>query len=60
LEESFVVNKVDGKGLRIVTSGGVSCGMDSCLWLIEEVAGRESRERVAEIVQYAWREGVVL
>jgi transcriptional regulator GlxA family with amidase domain len=60
LEERFVVNKVDGKGLRIVTSGGVSCGMDSCLWLIEEVAGRESRERVAEIVQYAWREGVVL
>ena len=60
LEERFVVNKVDEKGLRVITSGGVSCGMDSCLWLIEELAGRQSRERVAEIVQYAWREGVVL
>jgi transcriptional regulator GlxA family with amidase domain len=60
LEERYVVNKVNEKGLRVVTSGGVSCGLDACLWLIGEVAGRESRERVAEIVQYAWREGVVL
>ena len=60
LEERFVVNKVDGKGLRVITSGGISCGLDSSLWLIEEVAGRESRERVAENSHYAWREGVVL
>jgi hypothetical protein len=26
--------------------------VDSCLWLVSEAAGRESRERVAEIVQY--------
>ena len=61
LEERFVVNQVnEEKGLRIVTSGGVSCGMDSCLWLIGEIAGKESRERVMEVVQYAWRQGVVL
>jgi transcriptional regulator GlxA family with amidase domain len=61
LHERFVVNEVDeARGLRIITSGGVSCGLDSCLWLIEHIAGRESKERVAHIVQYAWREGVVL
>lgn len=61
LDERFVVNKVDEKnGLRIVTSGGVSCGLDATLWLVKEVAGQESFETVKKIVQYAWKEGVVL
>ena len=61
VKERFVVNKLDGEtGLRVITSGGVSCGLDSCLWLVGEVAGKESRERVMRGVQYAWREGVVL
>ncbi|KAG4438338.1 hypothetical protein IFR05_006182 [Cadophora sp. M221] len=61
VKERFVVNKVDeGKGLRIVTSGGVSCGLDSCMWLIGETAGRESMERAAELIQYSFREGIVL
>lgn len=60
LEARFVVNKVDEKGLRVITSGGVSCGLDASLWLIGDVAGKESRERVMDLVQYAWREGVVL
>jgi len=59
--ERFVVNKRDeGTGLRVITSGGVSCGMDSALWLVEEVVGREAKERVQTLVQYASREGVVL
>lgn len=61
LDVRFVVNKVDEeKGLRIITSGGVSCGLDSTLWLIGDVAGSESRDRTAKMIQYAWREGVVL
>ena len=61
LEETFVVNRVDEeRGLRIITSGGISCGLDACLWLVGEIPGRESMERVAHNVQYAWREGVVL
>ena len=56
-----MVNKRDeGTGLRVITSGGVSCGMDSALWLVEEVVGREAKERVQTLVQYASREGVVL
>jgi len=60
LEERFVVNKTDEKGLRIVTSGGVSCGLDSALWLIDQVAGKESMEKSKVRIQYASREGVVL
>jgi len=61
LEERFVVNKVDEKkGLKIVTAGGVSAGLDASLWLIGDVAGRESLERAAEAVQHAFRDGVVI
>jgi len=61
LKERFVVNRVDEeRGLRIITAGGVSCGLDASLWLVGEVAGTDSRERVAQVVQYAWREGFVL
>ncbi|PVH86350.1 class I glutamine amidotransferase-like protein [Cadophora sp. DSE1049] len=60
VKERFVVNKVDEeKGLRVITSGGVSCGMDSCMWLIENTAGKESKEQAAELIQYAPREGIV-
>lgn len=62
VELRYVVNKVDEeKGLRVMTSGGVSCGLDLSLWLIGDLVGAASREKVAEIVQYAWREeGIVL
>jgi transcriptional regulator GlxA family with amidase domain len=60
VKERYVVNKVNEKGLRVITSGGVSCGMDASMWLVNEVAGRESAEKVLDLIQYAWRQGVVL
>jgi transcriptional regulator GlxA family with amidase domain len=60
VEERYVVNKVSEKGLRVVTSGGVSCGLDACMWLINEVAGKQCAEEVLEVVQYSWRQGVVI
>jgi transcriptional regulator GlxA family with amidase domain len=61
VEERFVVNKVDGeKGLRIVTAGGVSSGIDAALWLVGDLVGMESQEKVERIVQHAHRSGVVL
>lgn len=54
LEERFVVNKVGegkGTGVRVTTAGGVSCGLDACLWLIEEIAGREIKDSAANVVQ---------
>lgn len=58
VKERYVVNKVNDKGLRVITSGGVSCGIDACVWLINEVGGKECAESVLELVQYAWRQGV--
>lgn len=63
VERRFVVNGVDGEsGLRIITSGGISCGMDATLWLVESVAGRECREAVEKQLEYKYRgdEGLVL
>jgi transcriptional regulator GlxA family with amidase domain len=60
VKERYVVNKVNEKGLRVVTSGGISCGMDASMWLVNEVAGRASAEKVLDLIQYAWRQGVVL
>lgn len=57
--ERFIVNPVDEKGLRIVTSGGNSCGLDGSLWLVEEVCGKKARENVEGVAQYVYRAGVV-
>ncbi len=57
VEERFVVSKVDEeRGLRIITSGGISSGMDATLWLIASILGEESKEQVARLVQYSSRE----
>jgi transcriptional regulator GlxA family with amidase domain len=63
VEDRFVVNPVDReKGLRVITSGGISCGLDATLWLIEDVVGREAREMCEKITQYRYRgdEGLVV
>ncbi|EPE29414.1 Class I glutamine amidotransferase-like protein [Glarea lozoyensis ATCC 20868] len=60
-EERFVANPIDEeKGLRIVTGGGISAGMDAALFVIGEVLGKEKMEKAAWTVQYNRREGVVL
>jgi transcriptional regulator GlxA family with amidase domain len=61
LEERFVVNKMDEeKGLRVITAGGVSSGIDAALWLVGDRVGMESKDKVESIVQHAHRTGVVL
>jgi transcriptional regulator GlxA family with amidase domain len=61
VEERFVVNRTDvEKGLRIITAGGVSSGIDAALWLVGDLVGKESKEKVEAIVQHAHRTGVVL
>ena len=61
VEERFVVNKLDEQnGLRIITAGGVSSGIDAALWLVGELVGKESKEKVEFIVQHAHRTGIVM
>ncbi|KAH8588650.1 class I glutamine amidotransferase-like protein [Bisporella sp. PMI_857] len=61
VEERFVVNKVDeAKGLRVITSGGVSAGLDAAAWLIGEIAGQKSKGITASHIEYAVRDGLVV
>lgn len=60
VDERYVVNHVNETGLRVITSGGISCGLDASLWLLEEVAGQKAREQVGRHTQYAWRKGLVV
>lgn len=60
VEDRFVINKVNEDGLRIITCGGVSSGIDGALWVVQHVGGKESREGVEKIVLLEGREGLVL
>lgn len=41
---------------RIVTSGGISAGLDMSLHLVERLAGRALAERTARQMEYDWNE----
>ena len=60
VDKRYVVNRVDERGLRVITSGGISCGLDAALWLVEDVAGQTAKEQVGHYTQYAWRKGFVV
>ena len=50
---------VDGgqnaKGVRIVSSGGVSCGIDCTLWYLSEKVGLKEAVMVATVMEYDWK-----
>lgn len=47
-------------GLRVITSGGVTAGLDASLYLVAALVSHESAEEVARIAQYTWNKGVVV
>jgi putative intracellular protease/amidase len=44
-------------GVRIVTAGGVSSGIDATLWVVEQTHGKEAADFVAEIAEFERRDG---
>ena len=44
------------KGTRIISAGGVSSGIDATMYLVKEKIGREIAEKIADAMEYAWRE----
>lgn len=52
----YVDAGLNGYGVRVVSSGGISCGLDACLWLVGLVCGRDMAVNVAGMMEYAWRE----
>jgi len=47
-------------GLRVITSGGISTGMDAALYIISIMVSEESAQEVSRFVQHEWIKGVVV
>ncbi len=47
-------------GLRVITSGGVSAGIDAALYLVSILVSEESANAVARTLQVTWTKGVVV
>lgn len=45
---------VSKSGVRLVTSGGISCGIDCMLWYVSQVVDLESAKKVALFMDYPW------
>jgi transcriptional regulator GlxA family with amidase domain len=60
-KDADIVRKrwVDGgknaNGVRIVSSGGISCGIDCTLWFLSEKVGMKEAVTVATIMDYDWK-----
>lgn len=47
-------------GMRLITSGGVTSGLDASLYLVAAMASHEASEEVARQLQYQWNKGVTV
>lgn len=47
-------------GLRVITAGGISAGLDAALYLVGALVSHESAEEVARVMQYSWQKGVTV
>lgn len=47
-------------GMRLITAGGVTSGLDASLYLVASMVSHESAEEVARILQYTWVKGVTV
>lgn len=58
IKERYVDAGVNDSGVRLVTSGGVSCGIDCTLWLVSELAGAKGVDlanSISSVMDYEWR-----
>ncbi|KAL9133591.1 MAG: hypothetical protein Q9175_005232 [Cornicularia normoerica] len=47
-------------GLRVITSGGVTSGLDASLYLVAAMVSHESAQEVARVLQYSWNKGITI
>ncbi len=47
-------------GLRVITSGGITAGMDAALYLVAALVTIDVSVEVARIMQYNWNKGVTV
>lgn len=61
IKARFVDSGLNESKIRIVSAGGISCGIDASLYLVKLLVGEEEAISTADILDYAYRktEGVV-
>lgn len=47
-------------GMRLITSGGVTSGLDASLYLVAAMVSIEGAMEVARLLQYSWNKGVTV
>ncbi|KAF2007299.1 class I glutamine amidotransferase-like protein [Amniculicola lignicola CBS 123094] len=47
-------------GMRIITTGGVTAGLDAALYLVGSLVSHDSALEVARLMQYTWVKGVTV
>jgi len=47
-------------GLRVITSGGISAGIDATLYLVSIYVSEEAAKEVERLMQYEWKKGIVV
>lgn len=47
-------------GLRVITAGGNSAGVDAALYLVSALVDDECAVEVARIMQWTWNKGIVV
>ena len=55
VRKRWVNGGTNAKGVRIVSSGGISCGIDCTLWFLSEKVGMKEAMTVATIMDYDWK-----
>ncbi|CZT51147.1 uncharacterized protein RSE6_12248 [Rhynchosporium secalis] len=47
-------------GLRVITSGGITCGLDASLYLVSIMVSEDAATAVEKEMQYEWKKGIVV
>ncbi|KXJ92373.1 class I glutamine amidotransferase-like protein [Microdochium bolleyi] len=47
-------------GLRVITAGGITAGLDAALYLVSILVDDESAKEVAHVIQHEWVKGTVV
>ena len=47
-------------GLRVITAGGVTAGIDASLYLVSILVDEEIAQQVAQSIQHTWVKGTVV
>ncbi|KAL9585312.1 MAG: hypothetical protein Q9212_001606 [Teloschistes hypoglaucus] len=58
-ERRYVDGGVNAGGVRVISAGGVTCGLDAALYLGSLVVGEEKVRWTAELEEHEWRKAVV-